>query len=58
MFLRLDPYCLPDAGRPAPRKIVTMKPPIWGRELYLSEISVSAEEEDLRKLFVLFGTVN
>lgn len=28
------------------------------RELYVSNISFSAEEEDLRKLFVLFGTVN
>ncbi len=28
------------------------------RELYVSEISFTAEEEDLRKLFVLFGTVN
>ncbi len=28
------------------------------RELFVSEISFSAEEEDLRKLFVLFGTVN
>jgi RNA recognition motif-containing protein len=35
-----------------------MKTPISGRELYISEISFSAEEEDLRKLFVLFGTVN
>lgn len=28
------------------------------KELFVSEISFSAEEEDLRKLFVLFGTVN
>ena len=35
-----------------------MKTPVSGRELYISEISYSAEEEDLRKLFVLFGTVN
>jgi RNA recognition motif-containing protein len=35
-----------------------MKTPVSGRELYISEISFSAEEEDLRKLFVLFGTVN
>ncbi len=27
------------------------------RELYISEISFTAEEEDLRKLFALFGTV-
>jgi len=35
-----------------------MKNPVSSRELYISEISFSAEEEDLRKLFVLFGTVN
>ena len=35
-----------------------MKIPVSSRELYVSEISFSAEEEDLRKLFVLFGTVN
>jgi RNA recognition motif-containing protein len=28
------------------------------RELFVSEISFSAEEEDLRKLFILFGTVS
>ena len=28
------------------------------RELFVTEISFSAEEEDLRKLFVLFGTVS
>jgi RNA recognition motif-containing protein len=28
------------------------------RELFVSEISFTAEEEDLRKLFVLFGTVS
>ena len=27
------------------------------RELYVTDISFSAEEEDVRKLFVLFGTV-
>lgn len=35
-----------------------MKSQTGNRELYVSEISFSAEEEDLRKLFVLFGTVN
>ena len=35
-----------------------MKNPVSSRELYISEISFSVEEEDLRKLFVLFGTVN
>jgi len=35
-----------------------MKNQTGNRELYVSEISFAAEEEDLRKLFVLFGTVN
>lgn len=35
-----------------------MKNQTGSRELYVSEISFQAEEEDLRKLFVLFGTVN
>ena len=35
-----------------------MKNLTGNREIYVSGISFSAEEEDLRKLFVLFGTVN
>ena len=35
-----------------------MKNQTGNRELYVSGIPFSAEEEDLRKLFVLFGTVN
>ena len=38
--------------------MMTMKNQPGTRELYVSEISYAAEEEDLRKLFVLFGTVN
>jgi len=38
--------------------MITMKNRSGNRELYVSEISFQAEEEDLRKLFVLFGTVN
>ena len=37
---------------------MTMKDRTGTRELYVSDISFNAEEEDLRKLFVLFGTVN
>jgi RNA recognition motif-containing protein len=35
-----------------------MKNPPNPRELFVTEISYTAEEEDLRKLFVLFGTVS
>ena len=37
--------------------MITMKNRPGTRELYVSDISFQAEEEDLRKLFVLFGTV-
>ena len=37
--------------------MITMKNQPGSRELYVSDISFQAEEEDLRKLFVLFGTV-
>jgi RNA recognition motif-containing protein len=37
--------------------MITMKNQPGTRELYISEISYAAEEEDLRKLFVLFGKV-
>ena len=37
--------------------MLTMKNRTVTRELYVSDISFQAEEEDLRKLFVLFGTV-
>ena len=38
--------------------MITMKNRTVTRELYVTDISFQAEEEDLRKLFVLFGTVN
>lgn len=38
--------------------MITMKNRTGTRELYVTDISFKAEEEDLRKLFVLFGTVN
>ena len=37
--------------------MITMKNRTVTRELYVSDISFQAEEEDLRKLFVLFGAV-
>jgi RNA recognition motif-containing protein len=45
------------ADCPYPRKLVVMKNNPKVRELFVTEISYAAEEEDLRKLFVLFGTV-
>ncbi len=35
-----------------------MKKPTLHKELYVTEISFEAQEEDLRKLFALCGTVN
>ena len=37
--------------------MISMKNRPGSRELYVSDISFQAEEEDLRKLFVLFGKV-